>query len=97
MYCEREDVLHLAAAQDSGAVDDGEDGGEPKLDDYARKDILIDEVSRQDSGVCQRCVELGEVEQQPEEDLEHSMGVIVLRYIGLDILPGRCPAQIFQR
>ena len=61
MYCERVDVLLLAAAQDGGAVDDGEDGGEPKPNDYARKDILIDEESRQDSGVCKRCVELGEV------------------------------------
>ena len=64
---ERVDVLVLTAAERSAAVDHGEDHGGQAGGSNARQQVVVDEDPGQDGGVGQGGVDLGEVEEEPEE------------------------------
>ena len=61
-------VLVLTAAEDCGAVEHGEDHRGQTAGNDGGQQVEVDEMSRQHCRLGQRAVELGEVEEEPEED-----------------------------
>ena len=64
---ERVDVFILAAAEYSAAVDHGQDDGGHCSGPQTWQQIVVDEESGQHCGLRERSVDLGEVEEEPEE------------------------------
>ena len=79
MNSEGVDVLFLEAVEDGAAVETGEDGGGEEGSDDAGEDVGVDNLLGDDGGVVVVVlVQLGEVQQHPQQDLPPNKHYILI-------------------